>query len=139
MQTIYRDTKTGRFAKKSNWRKAKRRGSKRFKREYVRRKPKRDVTPRPPRQPLKTFFAVFTYVNARGKRQFDFFVKTVDRSRVEGYIKKFVKGHPKFEVDLVGNIFTRLASFGMTREIAEIPPEEFNEFYDKPEGFVSYQ
>lgn len=51
-QTIYRDRQTGKFAKKSTWKRSKSHGGNRYKRERVKRKKReRGIEPPQPPQP----------------------------------------------------------------------------------------
>jgi hypothetical protein len=78
MTYIYRDTLTGRFAKKAAWKRSKARGGKRYKREKVKRKKR---LPPPPRGgPVWEWIVTFTY---RSGRTFDVIVTA--RTEQEAY------------------------------------------------------
>lgn len=49
-QTVYRDSKTGRFSSKATWKRSKSHGGSRYKRERINRKEK--ITTEPPSSPI---------------------------------------------------------------------------------------
>jgi len=75
---IYRDRDTGRFVKKQVWKRAKKRGSKRYKREKIKPKP---PPPPPPEGPVYEWIVSFSY--DKSGRSFD--VITTARSETEAY------------------------------------------------------
>lgn len=138
---IYRDSKTGRFAKHSTWQRSKTHGGTRYKREYIERKKKRIEPPVPiPVVPLRTFFVTFKYTNSRGTRSFDFFVRAKNSRDAEKFVRRFVDTNPPRLMSFTGNIFKQLESFNWAdKQVAEIPSTEWNEYDNEKEGWVKYQ
>src|SRR6267142_718698 len=103
--TVYRSIKTGRFSKKSLWKRDK--GHKRYKRQrYLKGR-------------VKTFFVTLKYTNARGTRTFDFLVRAKKCSDAFKFIQKYAKTHSKLafaEDDPrtrdYGDVLAYLESFG---------------------------
>lgn len=54
-RTVYRDSKTGRFVKRSTWKRSKAKGGKRYKRERVKAPKRKPPIPPPPPPPKKQF------------------------------------------------------------------------------------
>jgi len=73
-------------------------------------------------------------------RIFDFFVRAANATDTEKYIREYVKGHPKFEIEQRGNIFELLREAGFIEvEVSEILEGTFPEYDKEKEGFVDYQ
>jgi hypothetical protein len=139
-RTIYRDSKTGRFAKRSTWQRSKGHGGTRYKQETVTIPVKRRHIPPVLALPLRTFFVTFKYVNARGTRSFDFFTRAKNAKDAEKYVRSFVNTNPPRLMSFTGNIFNQLESFNWeSKEIAEIPSTEWDEYDNEKEGWVKYQ
>ena len=75
---IYRDRDTGRFVRKEVWKRAKKRGSKRYKREKVKPKP---PPPPPPEGPVYEWIISMSY--KKSNRSFDVIVTA--RNEAEAY------------------------------------------------------
>lgn len=129
-RTIYRDTVTGRFAKKSTWKRSKKLGGKRYKREIIKERPL-----------IKTFFVTFKYTNERGTRQFDFIVRARNCADAYKFILEYAKTNKKlaFTEDdpRAKDVLTYLGSFGWAeKRCAEYEGAEYDQ---QPEGYVYYQ
>ena len=90
-RTIYRDTKTGHFCKKSSWQQAKRRGSKRFKRERVKigKRPPPPPPPPPPPEEVHEYVVSFSY--DKTGRMFDVIVTATSEHEANEVAKQFLR------------------------------------------------
>lgn len=80
----YRDRKTGRFAKKSTWKRSKAHGGKRYKREKIKRKRKRI----PPPPPIYEWIVTFTYLESG--RTFDVIVTAASEEEALDVASRFL-------------------------------------------------
>lgn len=141
-RTIYRDTVTGRFAKKSTWKRSKSRGGTRYVRQKLAFAVRPHVAKRPaPLLGIKTFFVTLKYTNERGTRQFDFIVRARNCADAYKFILKYAKTNKKlaFSEDdpRAKDVLTYLGSFGWAeKRCAEYEGAEYDQ---QPEGFVWYQ
>lgn len=152
--TRYRDSLTGAFVSKATYKRSKAHGGTRYVRSKVppkgkaRKQPRRQVG----RPPVKVstvrlsalWFVTLKYVNNRGARTFDFFVKSRKKENVMKYIARFAAGHKNLAFSdqdpRAKDVISYLDGFGWSeKRIALIPKGEFPEYDNKPEGFVTYQ
>ena len=94
-KTIYRDTKTGRFCTKASWKRSKKRGGDRYKRERIpvgKRKKKREVTPPPPPpQAPEVFEWVISFSYDKSGRSFDVIVTATEEAEAFGVAREFLR------------------------------------------------
>lgn len=94
-RTIYRDSVTGRFAKKSTWQRSKSQGGERYKREKIRHRkivaPPPVPPPPPPTPPTQVFEWVVTFSYDKTGRSFDVVVTAYEETQAFSVASQFLR------------------------------------------------